>query len=77
MKRAEPVRSFLEGRTMGEAVARDRELVVSELLQLGLNHAARATQQTQSFHDFYLMRGAMLAGGLHTVRRRGGRGIDR
>jgi hypothetical protein len=71
------LRSFLEGRDAGQAVMQERELVVSQLLVLGLAHAAAATRATShsSFHDFYTMRGLMLAGGLHRVRLYGGRSI--
>jgi len=70
-------RSFLLGRTMGEAVKAERELVVTQLLTLGLSAAAKATRENCSFNDYFRMRGLMLAGGLHAVRLRGGRSINR
>lgn len=73
----ELTRSFLLGRSMGDAVQEERELVVSQLITLGLTAAADATRKTCSFHDFFTMRGAMLAGGLHAVRLRGGRSLTR
>lgn len=72
-------RSFLAGRSMGVAVCTEREETVSLLIIHRLELAAHATRisATSSYSDFYTMRGAMLAGGLHCVRLRGGRGIDR
>lgn len=70
--------SFLLGRSMGDAVAEERSLVVSTLIEHNLVQAANATnaQKNGSFRDFFSMRGFMLAGGLHRVRKNGGRGID-
>lgn len=59
------------------AVMEERECTVSMLVTRGLAKAAQATRASRNFHDFMKMRGAMLAGGLHCVRLRGGRGIER
>lgn len=59
------------------AVMQEREGTVSMLVLRGLAKAAQATRASRNFHDFMKMRGAMLAGGLHCVRLRGGRGIER
>jgi hypothetical protein len=69
-------RSFLGGRSMGEAVIEAREEVSLLLAQRKLHGAVVATNRSSSFQDFMTMRGAMLAGGLHCVRLRGGRGIE-
>lgn len=69
-------RSFLGGRSMGDAVKEAREEVSLLLAQQRLFGAVMATSHSSSFNDFMKMRGAMLAGGLHCVRLRGGRGID-
>jgi hypothetical protein len=50
------------------------DLVAHERFVAGL---ALAQGAVSSFNDFFKMRGAMLAGGLHRVRLTGGRGIDR
>lgn len=72
--------SFLGGRDAGQAVDEERELVTLTLIKSGLVQAAQASSATKSqsanFWDFYKMRGAMLAGGLHRVRLRGGRNIN-
>jgi hypothetical protein len=70
-------RSFLLGRSMGDAVMQEREETVSMLIGRGLHTAALATRTSGSFGDFFKMRGFFLAGGLRVVRVRGGRGIDR
>jgi hypothetical protein len=80
MKRADVRRSFLLGRTAGEVVVIDR-IIVADILEWhgskGLKTAAAATRANNGFNDFMTSRGAMLAGGLHLVRLRGGRGIGR
>ena len=72
----EAIRSFLAGRTMGEAVCDERRATVGLLKDHGLASAIRATAGSNSFEDYYRMRGALLAGGLHRVRLNGGRGIE-
>ena len=69
-------RSFLGGRSMGDAVKAARDETRLLLIQQKLYMAAAAAHQSRSFNDFMKMRGAMLAWGLHCVRLRGGRGID-
>jgi hypothetical protein len=69
-------RSFLGGRSMGEAVIEARQEVSLLLAQRRLHGAVVATNRSSSFNDFMSMRGAMLAGGVHCVRLRGGRGIE-
>lgn len=59
------------------AIEEARDAAVSDLLQHGLRQAARALRKSGSFRDFFAMRGALLAGGVHCVRLRGGRGIER
>ena len=70
-------RSFLLGRTMGDAVVQEREETVSMLIVRGFVHAPAATRQPGSFSDFIRMRSLMYAGGFHCVRLTGGRSIDR
>lgn len=69
--------SFLRGRDAGQAVVDERNIIADILEWHGLKSAARATRNGSSFNDFMTSRGAMLAGGLHLVRLRGGRGIVR
>jgi hypothetical protein len=70
-------RSFLGGRSMGDAVVQEREETVSMLVAHGFKYAPLAMRRAQSWTDFERARGMMLAGGLHRVRLTGGRGIDR
>lgn len=70
-------RSFLRGRDAGAVVVAERTIVADILDGQGLKQAAAATRKANSFNDFMTMRGAMLAGGLHRVRLRGGRGLGR
>jgi hypothetical protein len=70
-------RSFLLGRTADEAIADEKRETLDLLAQHDLFYAAFALARNGAFHDYFMMRGAMLAGGLHRVRLTGGRGIDR
>lgn len=56
-----------------------RRAVFDDLTSHDLFLAALALTQgaVPAFNDFMKMRGALLAGGLHRVRLKGGRGIDR
>lgn len=71
-------KSFLRGRSMGEAISTERRATIRQLQQHGLETAAFAMgeQRSDSFSDWLFMRSAILAGGIHTVRLRGGRSID-
>lgn len=69
-------RSFLLGRSMGEAVKEERDDATLLLAKRRLYCASLATHRSESYHDFMAMRGAMLAGGFHRVRLTGGRSID-
>lgn len=70
-------RSFLGGRTMGDAVEDERRETIATLQAHGLEFAAFSMggQRSSSFDDFMKTRGALLAGGLHRVRLKGGRGL--
>lgn len=70
-------RSFLAGRMMGEVVEDERRESIATLQQHGLEFAAFAMgeRRSSSFQDFMRTRGAMLAGGIHRVRLKGGRGL--
>lgn len=72
-------RSFLAGRDPGKAVADDRRETFELLAKHGRLSAsmALANARNAGFHDYFTMRGAMLAGGLHALRRRGARAFDR
>jgi hypothetical protein len=69
-------RSFLGGRTMGEAVCTERTETALMLKERGLRKAAAATVTASSFGEFFKMTGTMRAGGYHRVRLTGGRSID-
>lgn len=70
------MRSFLLGRDSGQAAVAERQEAVALLHRHDLQFAARATAHSSTFNDFMTMRGAMLAGGFHLVRTKGGRGIS-
>lgn len=52
-------RSFLLGRSMGDAVTQERELTISELILHGLPFAALATKKSRSIHEFLQLRDDM------------------
>ena len=70
-------RSFLLGRSPGEAVETERGETIRLLLEHHRPQAAHATSHSSSFKDYMLMRERMYAGGIHAVRLHGGRTIDR
>lgn len=74
------VRSFLLGRSMGDAVLAERREALDTLASHDLFYAARAltdpANARAAFNDWMKMRGVMLAGGLHRVRLTNGRSID-
>jgi len=77
--RSAPIqRSFLAGRTAGEVVTIERQEVRELLAKHGRVHALCALRGSRSstFSDFMMMRGAMLAGGVHRVRKNSGRGLS-
>lgn len=56
---AKLTRSFLLGRSMGDAVTYERELAVSELIQRGLPNAALATKRSHSIKEYLRLRDDM------------------
>lgn len=71
-------RSFLAGRTMGEAVFGERQQTATLLGSHGRWQAAHALTAAgnRPFFEFMQMRERMLAGGYHRTRLRCGRTID-
>ncbi len=71
-------RSFLAGRTMGEAVFCERQTTAVMLGSHGRWQASHALTAAgnRPFWEFIEMRNRMLAGGFHRVRLTGGRSID-
>lgn len=71
-------RSFLRGRTAGDAVALERLETRLVLVRFKRWIAAEAILDKRccAFKEFMEMRSAMLAGGLHRVRLRGGRNLE-
>lgn len=53
-------RSFLLGRTMGDAVADEREETISGLIQHGFKFAPLAMRKDRSFVEFYALRSDLL-----------------
>lgn len=53
-------RSFLLGRTMGEAVTVEREETVSELILHGFKYAPIAVRKDRSYSEFYALRSDLL-----------------
>lgn len=71
-------RSFLGGRTMGEAVHAEREetkVVLGSHGRWNASHALTAAGN-RPFFEFMQMRARMLAGGFHRVRLNGGKTLD-
>ena len=75
-RKAEPQRSFLAGRTAGDVVTLERQETRELLAKHGRVFALCALRGSRSgtFADYMMMRGAMLAGGVHRVRQNSGRG---
>lgn len=69
-------RSFLRGRTMGDAVIEERTETALLLRKHRLYQAASALVASANFGEYMQVRSAMLAGGFHRVRLTGGRSID-
>ncbi len=71
-------RSFLLGRTPGDAVCAEQRDTLDRLAEHDRIAAgvALARGARSAYNDFMNMRSLMLAGGLHCVRLRGGRGIN-
>lgn len=53
-------RSFLLGRTMGDAVSIEREEVISGLIVHGFKYAPLAVRKDRSFAAFYALRSDLL-----------------
>lgn len=53
-------RSFLLGRTMGDAVSVEREEVISGLIVHGFKYAPLAVRKDRSFAAFYALRSDLL-----------------
>lgn len=70
--RAPVRRTFLAGRTAGDAVTQERQETRELLAKHGRVMALCALRGSRSstFGDYMVMRGAMLAGGVHRLRKR-------
>ena len=72
-------RSFLLGRTAGEAVCEERRATLELLAQHGRLAAQLALQKGASTarHEYETARSVLYAGGFRLLRLHGGRSIDR
>jgi hypothetical protein len=70
-------RSYLLGRSSGDAVAQEREEVASMLIMQGLVNAAHALRhKPRSFQEFFEIRRVILSGGPRLMRLKNGRAIE-
>ena len=73
---ADLTRSYLRGRSSGDAVCQEREEVISMLVLRGLAIAALATRHSPSFKEFFEIRRVMLSGGVRLMRLKNGRALE-